>query len=78
MRGARHIGRWSADYDKKFEFASPHSRGGSGRTAGHRYMPAELRGEAGRAAVATSRVRDEDFSQLDFRVRMWPAPDVAE
>jgi hypothetical protein len=41
-------------------------------------MPVEMRGETGRSTVATSRARDEDFSQLDFRARWWPAPDVAE
>jgi hypothetical protein len=78
MRATRHIGRPGGDYDKKFEFASPDSRGSTERTAGHRYMPVEMRGDVGRAAVAASRARDEDFSQLDFRARWWPAPGVAE
>ena len=76
MRNARHSGRAGGEYDKKFEFASPDSRGSSSRTAGHRYMPVEARGE-GRGA-GSSRARDDDFSQLDFRARWWPAPDVAE
>jgi hypothetical protein len=75
MRNARHIGRAGGEYDKKFEFASPDARGSASRTAGHRYMPVEAReGRGGGSA----RAREEEFSQVDFRARWWPAPDVME
>jgi hypothetical protein len=66
----RHIASAGRDYDKKSDFASPDSRGGITRTAGHRYM-----GEVRMPSVRPDRLRGQDgFSAKDFKARWWPAP----
>ncbi|HVX86924.1 MAG TPA: hypothetical protein VH253_19225 [Phycisphaerae bacterium] len=76
MRNARHNGGASRDDDKKFDFLSPDGRHSKPRSAMHRYLPAEVRGESARPAMAARAVVDEAFSGADFKPRWWPAPDA--
>ena len=75
MRDARHIGNNQRDHDKRFDFISPNAPAGrEGRTAMHRYLPAEMREEGARPKAAGAAV-EEPCSSSDFKPRWWPAPD---
>ncbi len=76
MRNARHNGGAGRDDDKKFDFLSPDSRESHRRSAMHRYLPAEPRGDAPAPARAARAAVDESFSNADFKPRWWPAPDA--
>jgi len=63
------------NYDKKIDFSSPDARGGSVRTASHRYVSEQHKGAPG-GSTPTRAAGEADFDAGDFKARWWPAPDA--
>jgi hypothetical protein len=75
----RHFASAGRNYDKKSDFTSPDPRGGSVRTAAHRYLSERSLpiSEPSRAHGPADAASDlGDFSDADFKARWWPAPDA--
>ena len=63
------------NYDKKMDFSSPDARGGSVRTASHRYVSEPHKAAPGTPSASRT-AADAEFDAGDFKARWWPAPDA--